>query len=296
MDLLCCAASIFSLLTIAIDRYLAIRSIDYIRKRTAKQILGIVGAVWLFSALISISPVLVFRNDNDVTVTGVCVISQDTSFIILSTVALFHLPLVVLIILYVKIFIAARERIRRRKFSNPYQFQVQNNGPENERSISRYDHSVKTLASVSDSETDLFAKRLEEKDKSEIIKNDKEQLTINYQLKASTGGLDTLSKHTKEILDAKKEKKKLKRKRERKLALTLTIITGAFIICWMPYIIVVTIANFSLPELIPGPWFSTAYWIGCCNSLLNPIIYTAFNEEFRKAFKNLIFGKCCQRH
>ncbi|VDN60755.1 unnamed protein product [Dracunculus medinensis] len=39
-----------------------------------------------------------------------------------------------------------------------------------------------------------------------------------------------------------------------------------------------------------GPFFYST-WVGYINSCLNPIIYTIFNSEFRRAFKTIILGK-----
>ena len=38
------------------------------------------------------------------------------------------------------------------------------------------------------------------------------------------------------------------------------------------------------PCEIPQPVFDCAFWLGYCNSLLNPIIYATWNREFRKTF------------
>jgi len=32
-------------------------------------------------------------------------------------------------------------------------------------------------------------------------------------------------------------------------------------------------------------------WLGYFNSLLNPVIYTVFNPDFRSAFRKILFGK-----
>uniref|UniRef100_A0A915LYH3 G-protein coupled receptors family 1 profile domain-containing protein n=1 Tax=Meloidogyne javanica TaxID=6303 RepID=A0A915LYH3_MELJA len=39
-----------------------------------------------------------------------------------------------------------------------------------------------------------------------------------------------------------------------------------------------------------GPFFYTT-WIGYMNSFMNPVIYTIFNAEFRRAFKSLLLGR-----
>ena len=37
---------------------------------------------------------------------------------------------------------------------------------------------------------------------------------------------------------------------------------------------------------------SLCVWLGYINSFLNPIIYTIFNMEFRKAFAKILFSSC----
>lgn len=37
---------------------------------------------------------------------------------------------------------------------------------------------------------------------------------------------------------------------------------------------------------------SFALWLGYANSMLNPVIYVTFHQDFRRAFKFLLAGKC----
>ena len=39
---------------------------------------------------------------------------------------------------------------------------------------------------------------------------------------------------------------------------------------------------------VPEPVFAVIFWLGYCNSALNPIIYTVFNRDFRRAFHKLL--------
>jgi len=39
---------------------------------------------------------------------------------------------------------------------------------------------------------------------------------------------------------------------------------------------------------VPEPVFAVIFWLGYCNSALNPIIYTVFNRDFRRAFQKLL--------
>ena len=36
---------------------------------------------------------------------------------------------------------------------------------------------------------------------------------------------------------------------------------------------------------------SMIQWLAYCNSTVNPILYTIFNQEFRTAFKEILAGK-----
>lgn len=78
-------------------------------------------------------------------------------------------------------------------------------------------------------------------------------------------------------------------KRERKAAKTLAIITGVFIFCWLPFFIMAI--TMPLLDLKPHKYiFAFMLWLGYANSMLNPIIYTIFSPDFRKAFKRLLCG------
>jgi 5-hydroxytryptamine receptor 1 len=94
------------------------------------------------------------------------------------------------------------------------------------------------------------------------------------------------------LLLRKKEKKhvSLETKREKKAAKTLAIVTGAFILCWLPFFIMAL----TMPlcqGCVQTRVFSFFLWLGYFNSTLNPIIYTVFSPEFRQAFKKLLCGR-----
>ena len=42
---------------------------------------------------------------------------------------------------------------------------------------------------------------------------------------------------------------------------------------------------------MPDPLFKFFFWIGYCNSSLNPVIYTVFNQDFRRSFKHILFRR-----
>ena len=80
-------------------------------------------------------------------------------------------------------------------------------------------------------------------------------------------------------------------RRERKAARTLAVITGTFVVCWLPFFVVATVRPFCgalCRRSIPPAVVSLIAWLGYVNSLLNPVIYTVFNPDFRRAFRRIL--------
>ncbi|XP_022224265.2 5-hydroxytryptamine receptor 2A [Drosophila obscura] len=87
-----------------------------------------------------------------------------------------------------------------------------------------------------------------------------------------------------------KRKETLEAKRERKAAKTLAIITGAFVVCWLPFFVMALTMPLCDACQISDSVASLFLWLGYFNSTLNPVIYTIFSPEFRQAFKRILFG------
>lgn len=92
------------------------------------------------------------------------------------------------------------------------------------------------------------------------------------------------------------KRQKLEQKRERKAVRTVAIITGCFIICWQPFFIQATLVPFCGGKCkLPDYLSSFVLWLGYCNSLFNPVIYTIFSPDFRNAFHKILFGRYLTR-
>ncbi|CAD7078564.1 unnamed protein product [Hermetia illucens] len=87
-----------------------------------------------------------------------------------------------------------------------------------------------------------------------------------------------------------KRKETLEAKRERKAAKTLAIITGAFVVCWLPFFLMALLLPLCESCHINDMVASLFLWLGYFNSTLNPVIYTIFSPEFRQAFKRILCG------
>ncbi|XP_066059629.1 D(2) dopamine receptor isoform X1 [Chamaea fasciata] len=82
-------------------------------------------------------------------------------------------------------------------------------------------------------------------------------------------------------------RRKLSQQKEKKATQMLAIVLGVFIICWLPFFIT-HILNMHCDCNIPQAMYSAFTWLGYVNSAVNPIIYTTFNIEFRKAFMKIL--------
>lgn len=84
------------------------------------------------------------------------------------------------------------------------------------------------------------------------------------------------------------EKQKISLSKERRAARTLGIIMGVFVICWLPFFLMYVILPFCATCCPTIKFKNFITWLGYINSVLNPIIYTIFNLDYRRAFKRLL--------
>lgn len=99
---------------------------------------------------------------------------------------------------------------------------------------------------------------------------------------------NTGSKKPNSVYQFIEEKQKISLSKERRAARTLGIIMGVFILCWVPFFLLYIITPFC-PSCCPSDQLiDFLTWLGYINSALNPIIYTIFNLDYRRAFKKLL--------
>ncbi|CAH0555384.1 unnamed protein product [Brassicogethes aeneus] len=119
IDVLCCTASILHLVAIAVDRYWAVTNVDYIHTRNSNRISIMIVLVWLIALVVSLAPQIPQFKDPDylhrIEIKQQCLVSQDVKYQIFATSSTFYVPLLVIFVLYWKIFQTARKRIRRRR-------------------------------------------------------------------------------------------------------------------------------------------------------------------------------------
>ncbi|XP_052321033.1 alpha-2C adrenergic receptor-like [Oncorhynchus keta] len=84
--------------------------------------------------------------------------------------------------------------------------------------------------------------------------------------------------------------------REKRFTFVLAVVMGVFVICWFPFFFSYSLYGVCrAPCEIPQSLFKFFFWTGYVNSSLNPVIYTIFNQDFRRAFRKILVCKSGKR-
>ncbi|KAL7989010.1 hypothetical protein Chor_007929 [Crotalus horridus] len=327
LDVLCCTSSILHLCAIALDRYWAITDpIDYVNKRTPRRAAALISLTWLIGFLISIPPMLGWRTPEDRSDPNACTISKDPGYTIYSTFGAFYIPLLLMLVLYGRIFKAARFRIRktvrkadkkqprspdapvgkvadtclshspaRRSNGGPQQEQRRQlqaaTGAKGRRSAAEAKGAPcvnGALRPNKDGWVAASALELREMTSSNSTKSLMLPLP-NHPLPDAASPAPERKNEAKSV----EAKRKMALARERKTVKTLGIIMGTFILCWLPFFIVALVLPFCEGCSMPAWLGAVINWLGYSNSLLNPVIYAYFNKDFQSAFQKIVRCKFC---
>ncbi|OAF71006.1 D(2) dopamine receptor A [Intoshia linei] len=306
IDVIVCTSSILHLMFLALDRYWSITNVQYTKSRPIKKIITMISASWALAVLIAVPIYIDLFNgklNSRLIASSQCIISSGLLFTIYSTGGAFFLPVIIMIILYIKIFIVARKCIRKlntkcnsihtkSKIHKKYtSMELNSTNKENSLSVN---HQIKKASTFATSITYMSYARLDRKRNSVNPWVRIRHVLVNFKIKSC-------NKNTPNVVRISTFLKKAQ-KRESKARLTLLIISTVFLVCWTPFFMLALISGVCAKCKIPEIIYSIFLWLGYLNSMMNPIIFAICNEEYRTSFKiqlkklNCLSKKCILYH
>ncbi|XP_066097443.1 D(3) dopamine receptor [Saccopteryx bilineata] len=290
LDVMMCTASILNLCAISIDRYTAVvLPVHYqhgMGQSSCRRVAIMITAVWVLAFAVSCPLLFGFNTTGD---PSVCSISNP-DFVIYSSVVSFYLPFGVTVLVYARIYVVLRQRRRKRILTrqNSQCISVKPSFPQQPLSPGRAHMGLRRYYSIcqdtafkppgfQEGEGEL---KREGSPRNSLSPNMAPKLSLEVR-KLSNGRLSTSLK----LGPLQPRGMPL---REKKATQMLVIVLGTFIVCWLPFFLThVLNAHCSACHVSPELYRATT-WLGYVNSALNPVIYTTFNAEFRKAFIKIL--------
>lgn len=285
LDVLFCTSSIVHLCAISLDRYWSVtQAIEYNLRRTPRRIKCTIFIVWVLAAIISFPPLITMKKDEGKEDRPTCEINEEQWYIIFSSTASFFAPCVIMIMVYVRIYQIAKKRTRA--LPGERQREYGNSG-----NMERKDREE---GPVGDSQEVNGLDGEEEPSSSDgneiVLCSLKKKRGMRTTKVAQVKPGEASSKPDGQPY-VRASKWKGRQYRERRFTFVLAVVMGVFVLCWFPFFFTYTLKAVCQFCYVPETLFKMFFWFGYCNSSLNPLIYTIFNNDFRRSFKKILCEK-----
>ncbi|CAN0094135.1 unnamed protein product [Lampetra planeri] len=285
LDVLFCTSSIVHLCAISLDRYWSVtQAVRYNMKRTPRRVKRAIVIVWVIAAFISFPPLVgtgrppadVHRHQgagrntsgspSSSSVLPMCKLNEETWYVLSSCTASFFAPCLIMLLVYARIYQVAKGRARRRS----------RGGSEREAPLLQQNPSA--FESQADELRPLFPPPPQHSPPPPPQAPPPPSLSTTLAPCAPRQ-----NGHTKMA------RRKLTAAREKRFTFVLAVVMGVFVACWFPFFFSYSLTKICEASCKPPEYlFKFFFWCGYCNSSLNPLIYTVFNQDFRRAFKNIL--------
>ncbi|XP_051654342.1 alpha-2C adrenergic receptor [Manacus candei] len=318
LDVLFCTSSIVHLCAISLDRYWSVtQAVEYNLKRTPRRIKAIILTVWLISAIISFPPLISVYRDPEGDVFPQCKLNDETWYILSSCIGSFFAPCLIMVLVYIRIYRVAKLRTRTlsEKRTMPEGSSQTENGlsraaggctsmrmqlGENGHYSVHHWRKTSELEDIELEESSTSESRRRRSREEHPRKSSKSQsFSYSYSSKHSSSRLSRASNRSMQFFSYRRRRKrssicrkKVAQAREKRFTFVLAVVMGVFVVCWFPFFFSYSLYGICREACeVPETLFKFFFWIGYCNSSLNPVIYTIFNQDFRRSFKHILFKK-----
>ncbi|XP_051895764.1 D(2) dopamine receptor-like isoform X2 [Pristis pectinata] len=307
LDVMMCTASILNLCAISIDRYTAVAMpmLYNTRYSSKRRVTIMISIVWVLSFAIS-CPLLFGLNETDTRNDATCLIHHP-EFVVYSSIFSFFIPFIVTLLVYVQIYVVLRKRRKRVNTKRSSRFESEIQAPLKE-AVNHQDELEMEMMSSASPPLEKTKLKMGATNRQLAVPTPSNQgASSSLPSPAGSPVKGEKNGHTKNISKAAKafeiqsmpngktrtslktmSRRKLSQQKEKKATQMLAIVLGVFIICWLPFFITHILNKHCKKCNIPQALYSAFTWLGYVNSAVNPIIYTTFNIEFRKAFIKIL--------
>lgn len=290
LDVLFCTSSIVHLCAISLDRYWSVtQAIEYNLRRTPRRIKCTVLVVWILAAIISFPPLITMKKDEGKEDSPECRINEEKWYIIFSSIASFFAPCVIMIMVYSRIYQIAMRRTKALPGERPSGNTDDTKGGLDP--LGRTDREGKELPAGEGGEVNEADEELSSSDGNEITLcslKKKKGVRMTKVTQVKPGEPEAPKSEVQPA--ARASRWRGRQHRERRFTFVLAVVMGVFVLCWFPFFFTYTLSAVCAC-CVPETLFKMFFWFGYCNSSLNPVIYTIFNNDFRRSFKKILCKK-----
>ncbi|UJR09521.1 hypothetical protein I4U23_013759 [Adineta vaga] len=304
LDVLLCTTSIWHLTILSIDRFLRISRPFRSRERSKCKTFLTILSIWTFSIGISCTililgfldtrNILVIHNENKQT----CVLS-NRQFKIYGSIACFCVPCILMLVTY-SLTIRRLQQEAAKCYSDPDQdlmmISKSSDRLRRHRSCSKVrspsqqskSTSLRELRSSSSIPTPSTPRS------QTLLDTDERQNQIEWPSRPPTPALHVQQRSLLHNTLVRKAVHALKSgtetTSERRAMNVLGIVCFVFLVAWLPFSILNILAAVCPSCNVQPSLLNLTSWFGYISSNINPLIYTAFNVRFRRAFISIL--KC----
>jgi len=316
VDVLCCTASIWNLCMIAVDRCTAIvYPLWYRNKRSVCHAVPYVAAIWIVSLAVSVSPSLigsseVYVVDDDLQVHQ-CVLYQSPAYVMFSASASFFIPFTITVVLYIRIFTLLLRRMSATSRTTVKQSTAA--GVDVTRRCRLVaELSTRQLPDGASVSEDVHSESLTA---GMTLKSRARQFGSHHKLHLSVPSATattSLTPHSQlAVMSSSCQRQRARRmtmsavsdvhavsshrvdRREVVVSVRMAVIVVVFGGMWLGFFVVYVLRSWCSACYVPRQLDAFFFWLGYANSTVNPLLYTIFNADFRRAFRNILAA--CRR-